>query len=72
VLKSQSANQTYEDDFEKHLLVHLHELLIPLVNIGSLATVVVIIAGAWGVVLVVFTPLDDLLEDGLVNLDKEL
>jgi hypothetical protein len=60
---------TYEDDFEKHLLVDLHELLVPLVDVGSLATgVVVLITSAWGVVLVVFAPLDDLLQDRLVDL----
>lgn len=59
---------TYQDDLKEHLLVDLHELLIPLFNIGGLASVVVVIGGALGVVLVVLAPLDDLLQDGLVDL----
>lgn len=66
-----SENETYEDDLKEHLLVHLHKLLVPLINVGGLATVVVVIAGTGGIVLVVFAPLDDLLKNGLVNLDKE-
>jgi hypothetical protein len=49
-------------------LVNLHKLLIPLIDVGGLAAVVVIISGALGVILVVLTPLDDLLQNGLVNL----
>jgi hypothetical protein len=49
-------------------LVHLHELLIPLFNVGGLAAVIIIIGGALRIVLVVLAPLDDLLEDGLVDL----
>lgn len=60
---------TNENDFEEHLLVDLHELLVPLVNVSGLAAGVdVIVAGAWGVALVVLTPLDDLLENRLVDL----
>lgn len=60
--------RTYQDDLKQHLLVNLHKLLVPLINVGGLAAVVVIIGGALGVVLVVLAPLDDLLEDGLVDL----
>lgn len=60
---------TNENDLEEHLLVDLHELLVPLVNVGGLAAGVdVIVAGAWGVALVVLTPLDDFLENGFVDL----
>lgn len=60
---------TNENDFEEHLLVDLHELLVPLVDVGGLAAGVdVIVTSAWGVALVVLTPLDDFLENRLVDL----
>jgi hypothetical protein len=59
----------YEDDFEEHLLVDLHELLVPLVDVGRLlARVRVIVLGGWWVVLVVVAPLEDLLHNGLIDL----
>lgn len=72
VPKNKSANGTYKDNLEEHLLIHLHELLVPLIDVSGLATVVVIVASTRRVVLGVLAPLDDLLEDGLVNLDKEV
>jgi hypothetical protein len=60
---------TYEDDLEEHLLIDLHELLVPLVDVGALfARVRVVVLGGWWVVLVVLAPLDDLLHDSLVDL----
>lgn len=59
---------TYQDNLEQHLLVDLHEFLIPLLDIGRLAAVIVIVTGGGGVVLVVLAPFDDLAEDGLVDL----
>jgi hypothetical protein len=60
---------TYEDDLEEHLLVDLHELLVPLINVGRLLTRVrVVVLGGWGVVLVVVAPLENLLHDGLIDL----
>jgi hypothetical protein len=59
---------TYQDDLKEHLLVNLHELLIPLLNVGGLTAAVIVIGSALGVVLVVLAPLDDLLQDGLVDL----
>ena len=60
-----------EDDFEEHLLVDLHELLVPLFNVGGLlAGVGVVILGGRRVVLVLGAPLKDLLEDVLGNLGK--
>jgi hypothetical protein len=60
---------TYENDLEEHLLVDLHELLVPLLDIGGLlAGIGVIVSGGWWVILVVFTPLDDLLEDLVIDL----
>ena len=60
---------TYQDDLEEHLLVDLHKLLVPLVNIGGLLAVVrVLVVSRRGVVAMVLTPLDDLAEYGLVDL----
>jgi hypothetical protein len=59
---------TYQDNLKQHLLVNLHKLLVPLIDVGGLAAVVIVIGGSLGVILVVLAPLDDLLEDGLVNL----
>ena len=59
---------TYENDLEQHLLVNLHELLIPLVDVGGLAAVVIIVGSGNGVVLVVLAPLNNLLKNGLVDL----
>ena len=54
----------YENDLEKHLLVHLHELLIPLLDFGGLFPRVRLIVVSGGrVVAVVLAPLDDLAED---------
>jgi hypothetical protein len=64
---------TNQDDLEEHLLVNLHELLVPLLDIGGLlAGVGIVVLGGLGVVLVVFAPFDDLLEDRLVHLDSAI
>lgn len=58
-----------EDDLEEHLLVDLHELLVPLFNVGGLLAVVgILILGGGGVLLVVVAPLENLSEDGFANL----
>jgi len=58
-----------EDDLEEHLLIDLHELLVPLLNVcGLLARVGVVILGGRRVVLVLRAPLEDLLEDVLRDL----
>jgi hypothetical protein len=60
---------TYQNDLEEHFLVHLHEFLVPFINIsGLLAGVRVIILGGGWVVLVVLAPLENLLHHGLVDL----
>lgn len=60
---------TYENDLEQHLLVDLHELLVPLLDIGRLLSRVGIVIGSGnGIALMMLTPLDDLSEDGLVDL----
>jgi hypothetical protein len=59
-----------EDDLEQHLLVDLHELLVPLLNVGGfLARVRVVVLGRSGVVLVLGAPLEHLLEDVLGDLE---
>ena len=60
----------YEDDLEEHFLVNLHELLVPLFDLGRLLAGVRVVVGARSrVVTVVRAPLDDFLEDSLVDLD---
>jgi hypothetical protein len=62
---------TYKDDLKQHLLVDLHEFLVPLVDVGRLlARVRVIILGGGRVVLVVVAPLEDLLHDSLIDLHR--
>ena len=57
------TGSAYKDDLEEHLLVHLHELLIPLFDLGRLlAGVRLVVVGGGGVVAVVLAPLDDLAE----------
>lgn len=61
---------TYKDDLKEHLLVDLHELLVPLLNISRLlAGVGLVIGGLRGVATVVVAPLDHLAEDGFVDLE---
>lgn len=63
-----SKECTYQDDLEQHLLIDLHELLVPLVDLRHLLTRGIVIVAARGrVVLVVDAPLDDLCEDGVVD-----
>ena len=67
-----NGKTTYKNDLEQHLLVNLHELLVPLLDVGGLlAGVGVIIGGGRRVELVMVAPLDNLLEDGLVDLEGE-
>jgi len=63
-----------EDDFEKHFLVNLHELLVPLLDISCLlARVGVIVGGRGGIALVMFTPFNNLSEDGLIDVgDRDI
>lgn len=62
---------TYEDDLEQHFLVDLHELLIPLINIGGLLAVVGFVLVSRGrIVAVVLAPLDDLAQYWLGDLEQ--
>jgi hypothetical protein len=61
--------KAYQNDLKKHFLIDLHKLLIPLFDIGRTFTGVgFIIVGRRGVTLVMLTPLDNLLEDSLIDL----
>ena len=60
--KAISVTATYQDDLEQHLLIDLHELLVPLIDLGGLlAGIGLVLVGFLGVVLVMGAPLDDLL-----------
>lgn len=60
---------TYKDDLEEHLLVHLHELLVPLLDISCLlAGIGLVVGGSDGVVAVVLAPLNNLSQDCFVDL----
>jgi hypothetical protein len=62
---------TYEDNLKEHLLIDLHELLVPLLDISRLlAGVGVVIGSGWGIVLVMLAPLNDLLENRLIDLEE--
>ena len=64
---------TYEDDFEEHFLVDLHELLVPLFDICRLlAGVGLVILLLDRVIAVVLAPFDNFTEDGLVDLGRLL
>lgn len=57
---------TYKDNLEEHFLIDLHELLIPLVDIGGLLTVLgVLVVGLGGIVSMVLAPFEDLPKHGL-------
>lgn len=59
----------HKDDFEQHLLIDLHELLVPLLDIGGfLAGVGIVILCLKGVVAVMVAPLNHLAKNSLVHL----
>lgn len=60
--------RTYKNYFEQHLLIHLHEFLIPLVDISSPSARVIVISRARRIVLVMSAPLDHLFENRFVDL----
>jgi hypothetical protein len=63
----------YQNDLKEHLLVHLHELLVPFFNLGgSLARVRIIVLCLDGISAVMLAPLNDLTEDRLVDLGREV
>ena len=69
--ESRGIKDTYKDDLEQHLLVDLHELLVPLLDIGGLfAGIGVVVDGGRRIILVVLAPLNDLLQNGLIDLTE--
>lgn len=64
------CNRAYQNDLEKHFLVDLHELLVPLLDVcGLLAVLALLFVAGEGVVAVVLTVLDDLAKNSLVDLE---
>jgi hypothetical protein len=62
---------THKDNLEQHLLIDLHEFLVPLLDIsGLLAGIGVVISGGRGIVLVMLAPLNNLLENRLIDLEE--
>jgi hypothetical protein len=59
---------TYQNDLKEHLLVDLHELLVPLLNVGGLAARVVLVTSGRRVITVVRAPFKDLGQNVLGDL----
>jgi len=71
-MRREENKGTYKDDLKEHFLINLHKLLVPFLDIGSLLTTVgVVILGSGGVVLVMLAPLDNFLEDLLIDLRQK-
>lgn len=69
--RMRADGQTYQDDLKEHLLVDLHVLLVPLVDVRILlAGIIVVVGRGCRVGLVVLAPFDNLPQDGLVDLAK--
>jgi hypothetical protein len=65
----EESENTYEDNLKEHLLVDLHELLIPLIDVGGLlARVGIVIVDGGRIIAVVLAPLNHLSQDRLVDL----
>lgn len=63
--------ETYKDDLEEHLLVDLHELLVPLIDVGGLLARIGVVIGRCGrVTLVVLAPIDHFVQHSLVDLAR--
>jgi len=61
--------RTYNNDLKEHLLVNLHELAVPLFDIGGLTVgVVAIVVGGDRIILVMLAPLEDLAKNRIINL----
>jgi hypothetical protein len=61
-------NSTHQYDLEHQFMMDLHELLVPLLDIGCFAAVLVFVTCGRGVVLAVLTPFDDLAKDSFIDL----
>ena len=63
----------YQNDFKKHLLIDLHELLVPLLNISCLLTGVgIVVIGGRRVGSMVGAPFNDFVQYSFVDLRKRL
>ena len=59
----------YQDNIKEHLLVDIHKLLIPLVDVGAaVPRFVIIFIGCRRIMLMILAPLENFLEDGIVDL----
>ena len=59
----------YQNNLKEHLLIYLHKLLIPLINVCSLLSRIgIIIICCLRIGLVVFTPLKNLVQHGFIDL----
>lgn len=59
----------YQNDLEQHLLINLHELLIPLIDVGRLlARIRVVVGRGWRIGTVVNAPFNHLIQHSLVDL----
>lgn len=64
-----TKEETYEDNLKEHLLINLHILLIPLLNVRRLfARVGLFFIRSLWVVAVVLAPFENLFEDRLLHL----
>lgn len=63
------GSQTYKNNLKEHFLIHLHELLVPLLDISRLLAGIRLVIGCCdGIVTVVLAPLDDLSQDRFIDL----
>lgn len=63
--------QTYKNNLKEHFLIHLHELLVPLLDISRLlAGIRLVIGSSNGIVTVVLAPLDHLSQDCFIDLPR--
>jgi hypothetical protein len=62
---------TYKNNLKEHFLIHLHELLVPLLDISRLlAGIRLVIRGRDGIVTVVLAPLHHLSQDCFIDLSR--
>jgi len=58
-----------EDNFEEHFLVDSHEFLVPILDVGRLlARIGLVIGSSRRIGLVMLAPLENLLEDGFIDI----
>jgi hypothetical protein len=60
VIETGNMREIYKDDFKQHFLIDLHELLIPVVNVGGLLIARVILFFLNRVIFVMICPFKNL------------